>query len=367
MEHPLDAARALLPGTELSGFELISDGERSTVHRVRARSGGDERSLVVKQFHTAGESWVRECSALAALRGTGPAPELLAESPQPQLAILADLGGGPSLADALLRGTAEDAENALVLWARTLAEAHAAGRGRRPKFEAELALRSGDLPGTAPSMRNVIEDAVRVLDRDCATLGVVVPSGALEDLRELSERLSARSELASLTPGDTCPDNCVRAAADRLVLIDFEDAQWRHVAWDVACLLVPWPTCWCSWRMPDSAAGAAVAAYREVAAGAFSDVGRPGFEADLQCAVAGWALIATAALLDRAMGGGEPNLGPAKPTPPRRATVLHRLEQAARIDAVPSLAELSDRLAVELRGRWGADLRLPLAPAFRSS
>ena len=27
--------------------------------------------------------------------------------------------------------------------------------------------------------------------------------------------------------------------------------QWRHVAWDLAYLRVPWPTCWCSWRLPD--------------------------------------------------------------------------------------------------------------------
>ena len=55
--------------------------------------------------------------------------------------------------------------------------------------------------------------------------------------------------LLAFTPGDTCPDNDVQVA-DGLVLIDFEDAQWRHVVWDVAYLTVPFPSCWCSWRLP---------------------------------------------------------------------------------------------------------------------
>ena len=45
-----------------------------------------------------------------------------------------------------------------------------------------------------------------------------------------------------------------RAGRRRVVLVDFEGAEWRHVAWDVAYLRVPWPTCWCSWRMPDAVA-----------------------------------------------------------------------------------------------------------------
>jgi hypothetical protein len=30
---------------------------------------------------------------------------------------------------------------------------------------------------------------------------------------------------------------------DEVVLVDFEEAQWRHVAWDVAYLSVPWRSC----------------------------------------------------------------------------------------------------------------------------
>ena len=46
----------------------------------------------------------------------------------------------------------------------------------------------------------------------------------------------------ALTPADACPDNNVLIGRRR-VLIDFEGAQWRHLAWDVAYLFVPWPTC----------------------------------------------------------------------------------------------------------------------------
>jgi hypothetical protein len=44
--------------------------------------------------------------------------------------------------------------------------------------------------------------------------------------------------------------------------------------------------------------------------------------------------------------------------------ILHRLDRAATSGEVPALGELADRLAAELRSRWG-DVPLALAPAFR--
>ena len=97
-----------------------------------------------------------------------------------------------------------------------------------------------------------LDDAARVLDGHCAALGVPIPTGALDELRELRHVLGSDGT-AALTPADTCPDNNV-LVGDRVVLIDFEGAQWRHVAWDVAYLFVPWPSCWCAWSIPDELA-----------------------------------------------------------------------------------------------------------------
>ncbi len=65
----------------------------------------------------------------------------------------------------------------------------------------------------------------------------------------------------ALTPGDACPDNNIETP-DGLVLIDFEVADFRHVAWDAAYLTEPWPTCWCSWRLPSEVTDEAVARWR---------------------------------------------------------------------------------------------------------
>src|SRR5206468_9308469 len=120
--------------------------------------------------------------------------------------------------------------------------------------------------------------------------------------RGLARRLSGYGA-AALTPGDTCPDNDVQVA-DGLVLIDFEDAQWRHVVWDVAYLTVPFPSCWCSWRLPAEVTARAVAAYRSVAGAAFPEVAGPGFERDLEAATFGLALGTTGGGLGVAVGTG---------------------------------------------------------------
>jgi hypothetical protein len=363
MDDALAPARALLPAARLDQPTALKDGVRALVHRARATSPDGARSVIVKQHREAGEGWVRECAALATLAPLEVrAPVVLAEGAAPPVVLLDDLGDRPSLATALLARDPDAAADALVAWARALAALHTATRDARERFTAELDARAGDLPVAAATTRTGLDDAVRLLDRELAALGVAVPGGAFTELRALADRLDAGP--SALTPGDVCPDNCVGDGAGGFVLIDYEDAQWRPVAWDVACLLVPWPTCWCAWRLTERSARRAVDAYREAAAPAFPAVADDAFAADVEAAAAGWALRTAASMLDGALAGTAP-VGPPDRVPPRRATVLNRLEQAARTDAVPLLAELADRLAVELRHRWGADTRLELAPAFR--
>src|SRR2546429_3760393 len=110
------------------------------------------------------------------------------------------------------------------------------------------------MPSGAPVPRLVAAGAVPPI------VDVDVPTHALDELRGLGSRLSCAGP-AALTPADACPDNNVRTAGG-LVLIDFEGAQWRHIAWDVAYLAVPWPSCWCAWQLPADVAARAVEAYR---------------------------------------------------------------------------------------------------------
>jgi hypothetical protein len=175
---------------------------------------------------------------------------------------------------------------------------------------------------------------------------------ALAELRGLADRPGP----AALTPGDACPDNNV-VTGGGLVLIDFEAAQWRHLAWDAAYLEVPWPSCWCAWRIPPEVAREAVEVYRAA-------LPRPPSTSDVEAAGVGWAYISVGWFLPRALAGEEPN--PARRMPTFPAMIQDRLRQARRNTALPALAELADRLHDALVSRWGRHT-LGHAPAFARS
>jgi hypothetical protein len=96
-------------------------------------------------------------------------------------------------------------------------------------------------------MAGLLADAGAVLASRSARTGVRMPPGPAEELGELDRRLTEPGHSA-LWPCDACPDNNVRNDSGELSLVDFEGAAFRHVAWDVAYLTVPWPSCWCCWR-----------------------------------------------------------------------------------------------------------------------
>lgn len=362
MTDELDDARALVPSMRLDAAEQLDSGDRAAVHRVQARAtDGREGSLIVKRYLAEREEWVREAAALATLPPELGAPAIVAIGAEPPIVIMTDVGKGTNLAEQLLADEPGRAARALTRWAEAMADVHVATAGLRAQFRAALDEHAGELPVHEARIGNDIDDAMRVLDRACGSLGVVVPPGALDEVRDLYHRLGGDGA-AALTPADACPDNNM-AVGDRLVLIDFENAQWRHIAWDVAYLRVPWPTCWCSWRLPAGVVDDAVAAYRHRAAPAFPQVSDDEFEREVEAATIGWSLM-SAVYLDNALGQEAALSGRYRRAPSRRAVLVNRLEQAACSSELPAASELAARLAAELRTRWG-DVRLDLAPAFR--
>jgi hypothetical protein len=167
----------------------------------------------------------------------------------------------------------------------------------------------------------------------------------------------------ALTPADACPDNNVMTPAG-LVLLDFEQATTRHVAWDAAYLVLPWPSCWCAWGMPAEIAEAALARWRAVVAASIPVVATPTFDRDLDIAVAAWAFLSSAWFLPRAIANEDP-FGRAVRGPTRRSAIRHRMRLAAQRRAVmPALADLADEVLTATAAPWG-DPRLPNAPAYR--
>lgn len=280
----MDAVARLLPGADIEVIETIRGSERSAVLRVRASGpdwGGPE-TLIVKRFPAAGEGWARESSALSSLPAGLPAPRLVASAPEPPLVVMTDVGAGPSVANTLLSGTPEEATAALDGYVDALAAFHLGTLGLREIFRSRLVASSG---GSAPQTTapKFVARAAADLGQWCDRLGVPVPDGALKALAGLPDQISA-SGPSALTPADACPDNNVRTSDGGYLLIDFEGAQWRPIAWDVAYLTVPWPSCWCSFRLPEAVSDRAVARYRSAVAERLPYVATEAFGADIAAA-----------------------------------------------------------------------------------
>jgi hypothetical protein len=297
------AGRALGPvlgAVELTAAQPLGGSDRSSVVRVVARTArGGEHRIVVKAPTDSGPGAVREAAALAVAARWGlPGPvRLLASSDDPPLLVLADAGSGPTLADHLLGRDAAGAEAALLRWAATLGGLQAASAGCRAAFEAELESLSPFGAPPADTMPGDLEEASGALRRLLPRLGVAPPEAALGELRGIAG--SFVTVAAGLVPGDTCPDNAVDAG-DGMVLLDFEGAAHRHVAWEAAYLVVPWPTCWCSWRLPADVTARALESWRDAVASALPAVRGGDFDADLARATIAWAFLSAGWLLDAA-------------------------------------------------------------------
>ena len=120
------------------------------------------------------------------------------------------------------------------------------------------------------------------LSKELPRLGIAPSAQALVELRSAADVLAPQAQ--ALSPADACPDNNV-STPDGLVLLDFEQATVRHVAWDVAYLLLPWPSCWCSWDLPADIANATVARWRAAVAPTIPSVGTKAFDHDLDVSV----------------------------------------------------------------------------------
>jgi len=363
----LSAAAALLPELSVQPAGTLRRSDRSEVLRVQV-DGPDwpgPPTLITKLYPDAGESWARETAALAAMPSDAPVPRLVAAGADPPALVMTDAGTGPSLATALLGRDPAQATAAVVHFAESLAALHLATQDAHDSFAAELAARSA---GTVPPalIPALVTSAAGALDRYCAQLGVTVPPGSLAELTGLPARLS-ESGPSALTLADACPDNNVRTPRGYL-LIDFEEAEWRPVAWDVAYLTVPWPSCWCCFTLPPSVTRQAVARYRSTAAGQLPYLGTPAFDHDIALATAGWALVSSSWFLGRALGEDQPfdsETDEIDGLPTRRAVIAHRLAAAQRTVGLPALAALAGRLRTTLIRRWGGEPPLRPAPAFR--
>ena len=352
--------------------EVLPSSERAVVLRASARyASGRQHDVVLKAAVGAGDGGAREQAALTLLAAhdVPGVVRLLAAGDDPPVLVLADLGTRPTLADRLLGDDPVAAQQAVLGWAAAVGALQARTASFRQAFSSELASLSPLGPPAVDTMPDALSGASAVLARELPRLGVHVSADALVELRGIGDALdvSVLGAAGALAPGDTCPSNAVETA-EGIVLLDFEGAEYRHVAWEAAYLTVPWPSCWCSWALPPQVTELALARWRQAVSGALPEVLTPGFADDLVRAATGWAFISTGWFLGSAFAGDPPPSEPARRSliPRRRALLQHRLGQVAALKSplVPSLADLAAQTCAAMQCEWGAH-PLPLAPAFR--
>jgi hypothetical protein len=351
----LAAASAAL-GRELRDLGGLGGSDRSHVHRVT----DGVATLVVKGYSTHNlTSWARERVGLGVAGGLGLAPRLFAATADPALVVMEDLGTAPDVASHLLGTDPGAADAALLAWATTLGRLHARSHADRHAIRAAFASAEAEAAGEEPIDRfhAGVGGSVDQATTDWAALAAELGVSGPPDVGALADSLAADDHHA-LSPADACPDNNL-LLDDGCRLIDFEWAEVRHPAWDAAYLTVPWPTCWCSWRIPDATAERTLDAYREEAAVGIPYVGTEAFLADVEAARSCWALVSVAWSLTTALREDEM---PHPASPGTRPRMQHRLQVVARSGT--DAADFAGEVLEHTRSRWG-DLALPLAPAYR--
>ncbi len=374
---PIDLAavaeRALTPAlgpVRVTLGDRLPSGDRNVVRRAVAHDGAGRRHFVVLKRPTgSGLEFARELAALRLLtdHDVPQVVRLLGANSDPPLLVLADVGDGPTLADRLLGNDAPSAERAVHSWAVALATLQAGTQQLRSAFADELAAASplGALP--VETTGETLADAASAVARLLPRLGVTPSARALDELRGAADELTVASpaDAGGLSPGDTCPSNAVESDG-RFVLLDFEGAEHRHVAWDAAYLTVPWPTCWCAWRLPSELTAAALDTWRQTLGQPVPHVLTAAFDDELTRATLAWTWWSAGALLTRTIDDDPPASTRHAPVPRLRAVLAHRLRAVADLpgDSLPALRDLADATARATSQAWGLT-NLPLAPAFR--
>jgi len=359
----LACARSVFGDAGLVSWTPLTGSTRSAVARMVLLTDAGSRTVIVKS--TDGNA--RERAALEVLTKAEVAgvPRLLAVSEDPPVLLLEDAGTGASVADRLLGDDRSAAASAVEAWAVSVARIQAATLSRGAAFRDRLIALA---PDAEPEMTSAAFDGtVSGFAQLLPEIGATFDDQATAEFYAIQDRLrvdpGAQAGPGALTPGDTCPDNNV-GTPDGLVLIDFEGADFRHVAWEAAYLSVPWPTCWCSWRMPAAVTAAAIERWRETLAPALDPEVAAGLDDAVRDATTCWSLFTAARLLPLALGHASATQQPDRSPPAPLQLLQHRLSVAAASADDGPLQRFATATLAATRREWG-DQPLPLGPVWR--
>lgn len=354
------AAASTLFGQPLTAPEELGGSGRSVVVRALAADG---RSVVVKKYVESDEGVLSFAAESAGLAHTQLGPELLAADPGELMLVMSDLGEHASVADRLLDSDRPLGIAALRDWAVAYATLAASTAARHDEFASLWARYSRGRP--MRSDRAAYARGVTAFLRRAEAVGVVVDEVETE-LQRLNVILDEHcSRFPVFSPGDICPDNNVLTPGG-LKMLDFESASYHSLFLDAAYATMPFPTCWCAFRLPEGLPGQIEDWYRAQVLDTYPDLRDDAlWHAGVRAAAAIWT-IRTTRLLDLAQDDDLP-MHPQRLSPSIRQIVRHRwtslLQTLSDTGELPALARCLESL-LALTNEWNV-APLPLYPVFR--
>jgi aminoglycoside/choline kinase family phosphotransferase len=354
--------------------DLGGDERRNLIVRASAVDpGGVATPVIIKATRAAGydpaaetvyetAGLAREWVAAALLAGhsekSGQHGALLAADVAQGVLVFRDYGeDAASLVRPLLHGTAEDAEQALIAYARALARLHVTTIGCREGHAAIV--RSGFPAARLPRPGHgwIDREPRKVL----SLLGRTLPD---DELTVMAKRLKAPGPWLALVHRDPCPDNVLLASDGTATLIDFEFAGPGHALLDAVYWRMGFPTCWCAGRVPDTVSERIDAAYRSAVADVVpAAADQDAFQREQAIVGAIWLFGSLAWLLEGALKE-DTDWGISS----NRSRILHYLTAAIQMtadaDVLPGTRQTAAAWLDDLRDRWHGCATLALYPAF---
>ncbi|WP_082422151.1 phosphotransferase family protein [Corynebacterium oculi] len=252
----LDRAEALLSkrfgGTQRCvDAELLTGGGNAVVHRVKLSPNPflQERSAVVKYIPVTDDALddaalVREVVAYQFTTSLSeearPGPVLLAYDIAQRIIVITDSGDGDTFADLLTSGDEERRINILRNLGQALGLMHAATARREQDFVSLRSRMARAHPKAAQINRYRVasqEYGIRQGLDLVRRAGIEVPDAVERTAREAIRRL--RSGQRAFTPFDLSPDNII--VAERTHFLDYEWADFRDTAFDLASVVAGFP------------------------------------------------------------------------------------------------------------------------------
>ena len=326
---------------------------------LKASLGDDENPYVVGD-DAPRSAFGRFCNEWAGCGMLGPlglGPVAYTGDPERGFYLMEDLGAdAQSLADRLTSDNSKGAEEALFAYARSLGELHVATQGSAAQWDELRQARGG--AATKPPVPGEFLSEVAKFGEIAEHHGILLPIRFATELARISAAVESPGDYLAFSPTDCCPDNHA-LRGERVVFFDCEGARMRHALLDAAYLLAPFPTCWCTSKLPEGLPERLIAAYRE------HFPGGDDFEEQLTLILAGWVLLT----LTWKWAGNWEEEDHTWGLVTLRQRHLHRLKNLlARPNLVallPGIALVAEELYGILKTRW-ADLGpMPLYPAFK--